>query len=223
MKRLAVVASMVALSIVAGCPSESKVSGPTIVDVGQLPQGGIQFSVTGTTDTTLDVIVGWSAPSSTRPLAAYAVELVGSINSPPPDSLLFADTVAATQLADSATIGRALPGDTLFVRAGVRAQNDRGTWGGLGQSPIIRIVVEDLGPGTPDVSIDTLPASVAVASVLVRYANGLCVGSSCDLVVGDSLQACAILVLENGVSGLATGSPAACEDVYLRWLGEGAA
>lgn len=220
MKRLAVVLGMLTASVIAGCPGGDLIQGPGFVDVGQPIQGGIHFSVTGTTDSTIDVVIGWNSPSSSRPLAAYAVELMVSINTTPPDSLVFADTVPATQLSDSTTINRTLPGDTLFVKAGVRAQNDRGTWGGLGQSPVIRIIIEDLGPGIPDVSIDTIPGSIATESVIIRYANALCVGSNCQLIIGDSIQACAILILSNGVTGLATGSPLICDDVYLTWLSE---
>jgi len=222
-KRISLIVGMIVVSSIAGCPSDSKITGPEIVGVGQLPQNGIQFSVLGTTDSTLDVVIAWKAPSSSRPIIFYAVQLEGSINSSPPDSLIFSDTVPGKQLADSATIRRALAGDTLFVRAGVRAQNDRGTWGGLGNSPIIRVVIEDLGPGTPDVSIDTIPMSVSVSQIIVRFANALCVGSNCKLIIGDSVQACAILILSNGTTGLATGSPAICEDVYAKWLTEGAA
>lgn len=223
MRRLAVVLLMLS-AVIAACIASEKVSGTGIVDIDQLPSNGIQFSVTGTTDSTIDVVIGWSQPSSARPLAAYAVELLVSINVSPPDSLVFADTVPATQLVDSTTIGRTLPGDTLFVRAGVRAQNDRGTWGGQGNSPVIRVVIEDLGPGIPDVNIDTIPGTVAsVSMVHVRYAGGLCVGTTCSFMVGDTLQACAILVLSDGTSGLATNSPAICEDAYTRWLAEGAA
>ena len=220
MKRLGVVLGILVATAVAGCPSGDLIQSPDYVDVGQPIQGGIHFSVSGTTDSTIDVVIGWTAPSSARPLAAFAVELLASINTSPPDSLVFADTVPATQLTDSTTLRRTLPGDTLFVKAGVRAQNDRGMWGGLGQSPVIRIVVEDLGPGTPDVSIDTITGTIATESVIVSFANALCVGSNCELVVGDSVQACAILILSNGVTGLATGSPAVCEDTYLAWLNE---
>lgn len=220
MKRAVVVAMMLA-AVIAACVASEKVVGTGIVDVDDQPRGGIQFSVAGTTDSTLDVVIAWSAPSSSRPINAYAVELLVKVNASPPDSLVVADTVPATQLADSATIRRAPPGDTLFVRAGVRARNDRGTWGGQGQSPIIRVVVTDSGPGIPDVNIDTLPA--AVATVYVRFAGGLCVGTACAMMVGDTVRACAILLLTDGTSGLATGSPAVCEDAYARWLVEGAA
>lgn len=224
-RRASVVAvALYAITLAAfwGCPGE-KIATTGIVEYEEPIRGGISFQVLGTTDSTIDVVVGWAAPSSARPLAAYAVELVASINAAPPDSLVFADTVPATQLADSTTIRRTLPGDTLFVQAGVRAQNDRGTWGGLGQSPVIRIVIEDLGPGIPDVSIDTIPPAVTVSQVIVRYAGGLCLGFTCEVMMGDSVQACAILVLSDGTTGLASGSPAVCDEAYLRWLAERAA
>lgn len=153
--------------------------------------------------------VSWDAPirgPRHLPIAFYRTRVV-RVN----------DTLAANStpsLRDTLAIAYPPVFQTIdSLRVLVQAVDTVGASSNYTSSGMFQLTTAPLPPGDPgNVTVDSSLINSPVAAVHVRP-------SMVEVVVGDTTRLCAILVLENGVSGLAANSDFPfCHEMFDRWV-----